>query len=150
MAGIIKNNVLNEYLLTEISPLTPAEFKEISKKNGWRFDWTVEFTHLQRQVFKVTVTKHPTIIQGIISLELKPDHVYIHLIESAPFNIGRNKLYSGVALTLVGYARQLSQKHGGGGCVQFIAEPELVNHYIKNWVAGPLGKLLMVLPAATA
>ena len=37
-----------------------------------------------------------TIIQGLVCLEVKEDHVYMHLVESAPFNKGNTKVYSGV------------------------------------------------------
>jgi hypothetical protein len=50
----------------------------------------------ERNVFKLTIVNNPYIIQGIISLEVKTDHVYMHLIESAPFNIGKHKTYFGI------------------------------------------------------
>ena len=50
-----------------------------------------------REVFKLTITNNSDIIQGLLSLSLEPDHVYMHLLENAPFNIGQKKLYEGVA-----------------------------------------------------
>ena len=52
----------------------------------------------------MTISNNPNIIQGILSLTIEPDHVYMDLLESAPFNRGRNKLYEGVAGNLVAYA----------------------------------------------
>ena len=51
-----------------------------------RFNWNNEIKVPQRDIFKLTIANNPAIIQGIISLEVKSDHVYMHLIESAPFN----------------------------------------------------------------
>lgn len=50
----------------------------------------------EREIYKLTIANNPHIIQGIVSLEVKVGHVYMHLIESASFNIGRNKTYYGV------------------------------------------------------
>ena len=41
--------------------------------------------------------------EGLLSLTLEPDHIYMHLLENAPFNIGQDKLYEGVAGNLVDY-----------------------------------------------
>jgi hypothetical protein len=41
------------------------------------------------------------VIQGLISLEFKFDHVYLQLVESAPFNKGKSKVYAGVPGTLL-------------------------------------------------
>ena len=76
---------------TEITLLNKQEIKNISKKNGWRFLWAKEFRMPEREVYKLTITSNQNIIQGLISLEVKPDHVYMHLIESAPFNFGKQK-----------------------------------------------------------
>ena len=48
---------------------------------------------MNKEVYKLTIINNLNIIQGIISLEVKTDHVYMHLIESAPFNIGKEKTY---------------------------------------------------------
>ncbi len=56
-----------------------------------------------RDVFKLAIAGNPSIIQGLISLTEKEDHVYMHLIESAPFNLGRNKVYFGVPGNLVAF-----------------------------------------------
>jgi hypothetical protein len=62
----------------------------------------------ERDVYKLTITNNQNIIQGLISLEVKPDHVYMHLIESAPFNFGKQKTYLGVSGNLVAFACKLS------------------------------------------
>ena len=71
------------------------------KKNEWTFNWQSEIKDKIKQVFKLTTINNPTIIQGLISLTDKGDHIFMDLIESAKFNKGKNKLYTGVAGNLV-------------------------------------------------
>jgi hypothetical protein len=100
----IENANSGDSFPTEISILTKQEAKAITKKNGWQFNWANEIKIPTREIFKLTITNNPTIIQGVISLEVKSEHVYMHLIESAPFNIGKNKTYLGVPGNLVAFA----------------------------------------------
>ncbi len=88
LTNSIENVQSGDSFPTETSLLTTVELKDITKKNGWRFNWSKEIKQPERDIFKLTIANNPNIIQGIISLEVKPDHVYMHLIESASFNIG--------------------------------------------------------------
>jgi len=54
------------------------------------------------------------------------------LLESAPFNIGHNKLYEGVAGNLVAYACKVSFQKGFDGFVAFTAKTQLIKHYEKT------------------
>lgn len=150
LTNSIENVQSGDSFPTDISLLTVAELKEITIKNGWRFNWKNEIKTPQRDVFKLTITNNPHIIQGIISLEVKPDHVYMHLIESAPFNIGKQKTYFGVPANLVAYACKLSFQRGGEGYVSFTAKTKLIDHYIESLDAIHFGGHLMIIntPAA--
>jgi hypothetical protein len=101
-------------------------------KNGWQFDWKFEFREPARDVYKLTIVNNQTIIQGLISLEIKSDHVYMHLVESAPFNKGKTKMYAGVPGNLVAFACKLSFQRGHDGNVSFISKSQLVQHYIDT------------------
>ena len=68
-----------------------------------------------RDVYKLTIVGNPTVIQGVISLEIKSDHVFLHLVENAPFNKGKSKVYSGVPGNLVAFACKLSFQRGHEG-----------------------------------
>lgn len=57
------------------------------------FDWKFEYKQPQRDVYKLTIVNNQQILQGLISLEVKEDHVYMHLVESVPFNKGKAKMY---------------------------------------------------------
>lgn len=56
-------------------------------------------------------------------------------IESAAFNKGKKKLYSGVAGNLVGYACKLAFERGYDGVVSFIAKTQLIEHYRQTLAA---------------
>ena len=130
--------------------LNKQKIKNISKKNGWRFLWAKEFKMPERDVYKLTIANNQNIIQGLISLQVKPDHVYMHLIESAPFNFGKQKTYLGVPGNLVAFACKLSFQRGGEGYVSFVSKTKLIEHYEKTLGAIHFRGHLMVIntPAA--
>jgi len=98
----------------------------------------------------LTIVNNPSIIQGLISLEVKIDHVFMHLVESAPFNKGKNKVYNGVPGNLVAYACKLSFQRGHQGNVSFISKSELIQHYIKTLGAIHFGGRLMIIETQAA
>jgi hypothetical protein len=135
---------------TEISLLTKAEVKGLTKKAGWQFNWMSELKIPSREVYKLTITNNPNIIQGVVSLEVKTDHVYMHLIESAPFNIGKSKTYLGVPGNLVAFACKLSFQRGGEGYVSFLSKTKLIEHYERSLGAVHVGGRNMVITTETA
>jgi len=106
----ILNTISGDSFQTEISTLKKSDLKNIQKKNGWNFDWKTEFNDLKKEVYKLTIVNNPDIIQGLLSISIESDHIYMDLLESAPFNIGRQKLYEGVAGNLVAYACKILSK----------------------------------------
>jgi CRISPR/Cas system endoribonuclease Cas6 (RAMP superfamily) len=73
LTNSIENVVTGDSFATEISLLSKHELKIVSKKNGWLFNWTEEYKQPERDIYKLTITGNPTIIQGLISLEVKSD-----------------------------------------------------------------------------
>ena len=150
LTNSIENVQSGDSFQTEISLLTTTELKDITKRNGWRFNWSNEIKQPERDIFKLTIANNPNIIQGIISLEVKPDHVYMHLIESASFNIGKHKTYFGVPANLVAFACKLSFQRGAEGYVSFISKTKLIDHYIESLGAVHFGGHLMVITTPVA
>lgn len=74
----------------------------------------------------------------------------MHLIESAPFNIGKDKIYLGVPGNLVAFACKLSFQRGKEGYVSFIAKTKLIDHYKKTLGADHFGGQLMVINTDSA
>jgi len=56
----------------------------------------------------------------------------MNLLESAAFNIGKQKIYEGVAGNLVAYACKISFQKGFEGYVAFTAKSQLIEHYEKT------------------
>lgn len=57
----------------------------------------------------------------------------MHLVENAPFNIGKGKIYEGVAGNLVAYACKESFQKGFDGNVAFISKTRLLIIIRKLW-----------------
>lgn len=129
LTNSIINVISGDSFQTEISLLTKSDLKNITKKNQWNFNWKNEFKDISREVYKLTIVNNPNIIQGLLSISIMDDHIYMNLLESAPFNIGENKLYEGVAGNLVAYACKVSFQRGFDGYLAFIAKTKLIKHY---------------------
>ncbi len=150
LTNSILNTISGDSFDTEVLRLTNADLKQITKKNGWNFNWSAEFKDNKKEVFKLTIPHNSNIIQGLLSLTLEPDHVYMHLLENAPFNIGENKLYEGVAGNLVAHACKVSFQQGLDGFVAFTAKTKLIEHYQKTLGAYTLGGHRMIIPTQSA
>jgi hypothetical protein len=103
-----------------------------------------------REVFKLTIVNNPGIIQGLLSFTIKTDHLYMDLLESAPFNLGHTKLYDGVPGNLVAYACKVSFQNGFDGFVSFTAKTKLIEHYEKTLGAHHFGNQLMIIQPEVA
>jgi len=150
LTNSIENILTGDSFATDISLLTNSDFKIINKKNDWLFNWRDEFKEPARDIYKLTIVNNLTIIQGLISLEVKVDHVYIHLIESAPFNKGKTKVYSGVPGNLVAFACKLSFQRGYAGNVSFLSKTQLIEHYEKTLGAFHFGGRVMIIETQAA
>ncbi len=89
-------------------------------------------------------------MQGLISITEKTDHIYINLVESAPFNIGKNKVYLGVPGNLFAFSCRLSFHRGFEGYVSFTSKSNLVKHYEETLGAKVIGGNLMVINSVNA
>lgn len=150
LTNSIQNTISGDSFATEVLRLTKSNLKSVTKKNGWNFNWKAELTDNTKEVFKLTITNNSNIIQGLLSLALEQDHVYMHLLENAPFNIGQNKLYEGVAGNLVAYACKVSFQQGFDGFVAFTSKTKLIAHYQKTLGARVLGGHRMIIPTEPA
>jgi hypothetical protein len=150
LTNSIKNLISGDSFSTDISRITKADLKNINKKEGWLFDWRYELKHPERDIYKLTIVNNQNIIQGLVSLEVKPDHVYMHLVESAPFNKGKTKLYAGVPGNLVAFTCKLSFQRGHEGNVAFISKTQLIDHYTESLGAIHVGGRLMIIDSAAA
>ena len=150
LTNSIENVVTGDSFQTEISVLSKTDLKGITKSMGWTFNWKTEFNDPVKEVYKLNIVNNSTIIQGLISLEIKADHIYMHLVENAPFNRGKSKMYSGVAGNLVAFACKLSFQRGHQGNIAFISKTQLIDHYVKTLGAFHIGGRVLAIESKAA
>jgi hypothetical protein len=150
LTNSITNKISGDSLMTEVLLLSKSDLKLITKKNGWLFNWKHEFESTEKEVYKLTVLHNKHIAQGLVSISIKHDHIFLNLIESASFNRGENKLYEGVPGNLVAFACRLSFQRGYEEFVAFHAKTQLINHYEKTLKAIHYGNQLMVVETNAA
>ena len=128
----LEDVITGDILLSEILPLEKADLKIISKKSGWKFNWGKDFSNPYVRIYKLILQNQSAIIQGLISLTIETDHVFMNLIETAPHNYGQSKKYYGVLGNLVAFACKLSFENGFDGCIAFVAKTKLIPHNEKE------------------
>jgi hypothetical protein len=119
LTNSIQNTISDDSFQTEVARFTITDSKNITVKIGWDFNWKTELKDDIKEVYKLTIVNNLDIVQGLLSVTKEADHIYMNLLENAPFNIGQNKLYEGVAGNLVAYACKLSFQYGFDGFVAF-------------------------------
>lgn len=124
----IENTSTGEVFDTVVVRLTNKDLPLIHKSD-WQFDWSNELKDQTKEVYKLTTDKNPTIIQGLMSVQDKQDHIFMHLIESSKFNKGKGKMYFGIPGNLVAYACKISVDKGYQGFLAFDAKSALIKHY---------------------
>jgi hypothetical protein len=145
----VENAITGDRFLTEVIPITPADLRKV-KKEEWLFDWKKEGRQPDRKVFKLIIRGNPDIIQGLISVQDRGDHIFMALIESAKFNRGAKKVYLGVPGNLVAFACKFSFELGYEGYVSFESKTRLIEHYRKSLGASVLFGNIMAIDTRAA
>ncbi len=145
LTNSIVNTISGDSFPTDVHPVLKADLKSITKKSGWLFNWASELRLSDRQIYKLTIRNNPAIIQGLLSISDYNDHYYLHLIESAPFNLGKSKLYEGVPGNLFAFTCKSSWDKGYQGFVSFTAKTKLIEHYERTLGATAVGGQKMVI-----
>ena len=141
----IEDAKTGEVYKTFVIPVTQSDLEEVCKRKGWLFDWIHEFSETGHQVYKLVIEKEPQNIQGLVSLEKREDHVLMHLIENAPYNIGKGKKYLGVCGNLTAFGCKLSKEYGFDGIIAFDPKTALITHYQETLGAVLIGKRKMAI-----
>jgi len=149
LTNSIENLATGEVFDTEIVRMTEENIKQI-KKADWQFNWHKELKDKSKEVYKLTTVNNPSIIQGLVSIEDKHDHIFMHLIESSKFNKGKTKVYLGVPGNLVAYACKVSVDKGYEGFLAFDAKSALIKHYEATLHATHFRGLRMFIETSAA
>lgn len=150
LTNSIQNTISGDSFQTEISRFTFADCKHVLEKKGWNFNWKSELDNEINEVYKLTIVGNHNVIQGLLSIRRESDHVFMNLLENAPFNLGKNKLYEGVAGNLVAYACKRSFQLGFEGFLSFTAKTRLIKHYEETLGAYHFGGHKMIIPTHSA
>lgn len=146
----ILNTISGDSFQTEVGRMTSIDLKNVTKINDWNFDWKSEFNDLKKEVYKLTIVNNSSILQGLLSITIENDYVYLNLLESSPFNIGKAKLYEGVAGNLVAYACKVSFQKGFDGFIAFTAKTNLIKHYEESLGAYHFKNQRMIIETESA
>jgi hypothetical protein len=145
LTNSIQNTISGDSFDTEVVGIQKRDLKYVVKSTGWQFDWHAEIKEPDRLVFKLNIIGNPDIIQGLMSLSDYKDHFYVHLVESAPFNLGKKKLYQGVPGNLFAFACKLSWDKGYDGFIAFQSKTKLIEHYENALNATHIGGHKMII-----
>ncbi len=149
LTNSIENIVTGEVFETDVNALLITDLP-LLQGGKWQFDWEREIRDNARTVYKLTTKENPSVIQGLMSVEDRLDHIFVHLVESASFNKGSQKLYVGVPGNLMAFACKLSFESGYQGCVAFDAKTRLIPHYESTLGAKRFGGIRMLLDSIAA
>jgi len=149
LTNSIENTSTGEVFDTEIVRLVLKDLKQINPSD-WQFDWVKEIKDKTKEVYKLTTINNQKIIQGLLSIEDKQDHIFMHLIESAKFNKSKHKTYFGVPGNLVAYACKISLDRGYQGFLAFDAKTALIKHYQETLHATHFRGLRMFIETKAA
>ncbi len=141
----IVNSLTGEIIQTEVTLVNKVDLKEVLIKNGWLFNWNKLYREKDDEFFYKLTVQDDLKVQGLIKLSIESDHIFMHLIESAPENRGDDKIYRGVAGNLVAFICKLSFDLGYEGCVAFRAKTDLISHYEESLGAIHLGNHRMII-----
>lgn len=143
----------------EFHPLTEQDVRKMVRgysKESWNpnFDWSVYFKYANTETYKMVIVGND-IIQACIALEIKEDHVYIHLIESAPHNfIGKE--FDCIGEHLFSFACRRSHELGFEGAVAFRSKTgpksmPLIRYYMGTRIrAHHLGNGYFIIDGSSA
>lgn len=145
LTNSVENSISGDRFETEVIKVSKDDLRSVKKGNGWQFDWKYEIEQSGRNVYKLTIKGNPKVIQGLISISDNENHMFMHLIESAPFNKGKNKLYVGVPGNLVAFLCKESWDKGYEGISSFISKTRLIEQYEKMLGAVHVGGHKMII-----
>jgi hypothetical protein len=129
LTSSIENARTGEVFETEIIRMTDGS---LIKPKDWRFDWQIEIEDREHEVYGLVTRENALIIHGLVSFSDNNDHLFMHLLESALFNQGKDKQYRGIPANLAAFVCKTSFENGYGGLIMFNAKTNLIEHYEKT------------------
>jgi hypothetical protein len=129
---IIENEVIGYSFATDITIISIWDLKTLIKKRHLKIWQKIRVETTKKRCLQADYSKKSFRYSRFNKLEIKSDHVYMHLVESAPFNKGKTKVYAGVPGNLVAFACKLAFQCHRDGKVCFFSKTQLAEHYVDT------------------
>lgn len=149
LTNSIESRITGEFFDTEFHRLFKADKKQV-KKSDWYYDWQTEMGINNREVYKLTVAGDKENIQGMLSISVENDHVFVNFVESAKFNQGKDKSHLGVGGNMFAFACKRAKEEKLDGVVAFKAKTKLIEHYKNSLGARHITRERMYIDAINA
>ena len=117
----------NAFVKTEYMKLDTSIPKKAYSK--WKFKWN-ETQKNGYDIYELFVVGDPD-VQGRISLKIDGGVADVDIVESNPYNIGKQGKYIGVGGHLFAIACKISMDNNCDGFVAFTAKTNLIQHYTE-------------------
>jgi len=132
---------------TEVRLFTNAD---LLQTHGWSFNWSQYFKLQGFEVYKLLIRGQDR-IEGLVCLEPQENFIFVHLVESAPWNVGSSeKEFIGVGAHLFSIACKRSFELGFEGYICFEPKTKLFVHYERELKAVSIGRGRMALATQAA
>ena len=141
----LEDTVTGKIFATETAPIVKEDLKSITKRNGWKFNWKIDFANEGKHIYKLILQQEPETVQGLVAFTVKTNYIYMDLIETAPRNYGSTKKYYGVLGNLVAFVCKKYFELGFEGEMGFDSKTQLIGHYVKELGARHFGGQRMVI-----
>ena len=76
LTNSVENVITGDSFQTDISLVDNNDLKLVTNKNGWLFNWKSEHKQPDRDIYKLTISGNPEIIQGLIREPLEVDFFF--------------------------------------------------------------------------
>lgn len=109
-----------------------SDFKILVKK---RFSFVWKTFKNTTTIYKLQIEGDEDIlgVMGLIDWP-KEKRIEIKLLASSVENIGKGKIYEGIAGSLIAFACRLAvAKYGADACVSLVPKTELIEHYMQKY-----------------
>ncbi len=122
-----------------VNELVRADLKKITKQEYF-FDWKA--ARKDAEMYKLSLTGDDGIVGLVALVDVPAEYrIEIKLLASSAQNVGKGKLYEGIAGCLISFAcREALTRYGDLACVSLIPKTELKPHYLSKYGMLPGGK----------
>lgn len=118
----------------KIAPVEDEDYKLLTKKR-YHFSWKPFRSRTDTTVYKLQIPGDEDILGVMALIDFsRESRIEINLLACTGENVGKGKIYEGIAGHLIAYACRLAvKKYGSNACVSLVPKTRLKNHYIMKY-----------------